>query len=117
MPEGTGRILLSQNEYFQHHDHWFKSTCTAMNFLCYKQQFFQQNPMSHNTVIKSIFSETYRAGNLHTNGYQAYLSIKKPPKKQRTTFGHEYHEYRYTNSDVVNSISLIKLSCKAPGIS
>jgi hypothetical protein len=47
----------------------------------------------------------------------AYLSIKKPPTKHRTTFGHEYHEYRYTNCDVVKCISLIKLSCRAPGLS
>jgi hypothetical protein len=54
--------------------------------------------------------------NLDAKSY-AYLSIKKPPTKHRTTFGHEYHEYRFTNCEVVKPMSLIKLSCRAPGLS
>jgi hypothetical protein len=63
-----------------------------------------------------LYQVIFIAFNLDTKSY-AYLSIKKPPTKQRTTFGHEYQEYRFTNCVVVKPMSLIKLSCRAPGLS
>jgi hypothetical protein len=70
----------------------------------------------HGSLVRHFTSNLYNFKHFEARSH-AYLSIKKPPTKHRTTFGHEYHEYKYTNSDVVRPISLIKLSCRAPGLS
>lgn len=45
------------------------------------------------------------------------LSMRKPPKKHSTTFGHEYQAYNVMYSDVETFMSLLMISCKAPGLS